>query len=369
MKKKLAILVNIIAPARVPIFINLLQCFDTLVLHGGAEPNRTWTVNTPHELKTHKVFTIQIPMRKRSGVRGVSDTVYVHLNFGIAWALLRFKPDVIISYEMGFRTAFAILYGKLARVPVWVWWGGTVHSEQNISRLRKLFRRVIVRHVSRWISYGVTTTEYLETIGISRGQILQIQNCVPQETFLAVPSHPIEWFKDDPRPVFLSVGQLVKRKGFDKLIQACGRLARRGREFTLVLVGDGPERDRLVEMARENHIKHFRIFPGKSQPALNEIYRAADVFVFPTLEDVWGLVVNEAMWAGVPVLCSKYAGCAPELVPEMNIFDPLSKESFDAALERVFEKSIYPSDRSKLRTWQEVSELVARSLVNGSPIV
>jgi hypothetical protein len=46
----------------------------------------------------------------------------------------------------------------------------------------------------------------------------------------------------------------------------------------------------------------------------------------------------------------------------------LSAESFDATIEKIFDKSICPSDRTKLRTWQEVSELITRSLVNGAPI-
>ena len=262
----------------------------------------------------------------------------------------------------------ALVYGKLAGVPVWVWWGGTLHSERNITKGRARLRRFLVRHIKRWVSYGATTTEYLESIGVERSEILQIQNCVPQETFLVEPTNPSDLFKDMPRPVILTVGQLVPRKGLDKLIEACSRLAARGRKFTLVIVGQGPERERLIELAQRNWGGNFVILPNQSQAALNEIYRAADVFVFPTMEDIWGLVVNEAMWAGTPVLCSKYAGCAPELLPELNIFDPLSQESFDAALDKVFEGTVIPPDCSRLKTWQEVSETLSRSLDAGFPV-
>ena len=365
--KKLAILLNIVAPYRVPILSSLADHFDTLVLHGGNEANREWAVNLPPSLKVRKAFTLQIPLRKKCGIDGVVDTSYVHLNLGLIYWLLRFRPDVIISNEMGVRTIIAILYGKLARVPVWVWWGGTMQSERNLDGLRARLRRFLVRHVSRWISYGMTTTEYLESLGIPREQILQIQNCVPHETFQTVPQGQSAWFANGPRPVILTVSQLIQRKGLDKLIEACGRLAARGKKFTLAIVGQGPEKDKLLDLAKANDIEHFEILPNQSQQALNEILRSADVFVFPTLQDVWGLVVNEALWAGTPVLCSRYAGCAPEIVSEANIFDPMSPESFDAALMKMFEGGVLPPDLSQLLTWQEVASVMRSSLETGFP--
>lgn len=366
-KPKLAILTNMLTPYRLAAYGKFGDNFETLILHGGNERNRRWTIEVPGSLNAEKVWTLQIPMKKRTGVRGVVDTSYVHLNLGLAWRLPRFKPDVIIAHEMGLRTLYGILYGKLAHVPVWVWWGGTLHSERFITRSRALVRRFLVKNVKRWISYGATSTEYLESIGVTRKDILQVQNCIRQETFQVATSGRLSWLENCPRPVILTVAQLLPRKGLDRLIEACGRLAKDDCEFTLIIVGEGPEYDRLNELAERNGIRNFQIVSNQSQPQLNEIYRAADVFILPTLEDVWGLVVNEAMWAGLPVLCSKYAGCAPELVPKEQIFDPIEPESFDAALARVFRNELIPPDRSRLKTWQEVSETISRSLLAGVP--
>ena len=366
-KTKLAILVNTVAPYRLPIYAALADTFDTLLLHGGKEPNRTWKIDLPKSLKARKVFTLQIPYRKRTGADGVSDTAYLHLNLGLVYWLLCFRPEAIISNEMGLRTLIAAAYGWLAGVPVWVWWGGTLYSERNVTTAKKYLRNFFARFIKHWISYGATTTEYLACIGVPSERILQIQNCVPQETFQVVPAQPTGQFNNAQRPVILSVGQLVPRKGMDKLIEACGRLAKRGLQFSLILIGQGTERDRLYALAQENGIEHFEILPNQPQNVLNQMYRSADVFVFPTLEDIWGLVVNEAMWAGIPVLCSKYAGCAPELLPESNIFDPLSEESFDWALSNVFQETVCPPDRARLLTWQQVSDMICRSLQNGVP--
>lgn len=367
-KPRLAILTNMLTPYRLAAYKSLGDKFHTVIMHGGTERNRTWQLEVPQSLEAKKVWTIQIPMRKQTGIPGIFDTAYVHLNLGLLWEIPRFAPSVIISHEMGLRTVIAIIYGMLTRTPVWVWWGGTVHSERNINKSRVMVRRNLARRVSRWISYGVTSTEYLESLGIERRQILQIQNCVPQTTFQIVPSKEPEWFKNLPRPIILTVGQLVERKGIDKLIEACGRLASNGAEFSLVIVGQGPERNRLQELANQSGIKHLEMLPNQPQSTLNEIYRSADAFVFPTLEDVWGLVVNEAMWTGTPVLCSKYAGCATELLPESNLFDPLCEESFDLALNKILDKSVSPPDHSKLKTCEEVSGLICHALQLGSPI-
>lgn len=365
--KKLAILTNTIAPYRLQLYLALSESAKTVVFHGGNEQNRDWELIVPPGLRIQKVKTIQVPLRKRTGIDGISDISYKHLNIGLLWTLPRFRPDVILTNEMGIRTGIALLYGRLAHVPVWVWWGGTTHSERNIGALKKRIRAVLVSVVERWVSYGATSTEYLESIGVPRRRILQIQNCVPQEQFLAAPSPEKAWFADDPRPVIVTVGQLIPRKGVDKLIEACGRLAAEGRKFTLVAIGKGAERDRLIQLAKECGVENFHLLPNQSQQTLNEIYRAADVFVFPTLEDSWGLVVNEAMWAGLPVLCSKYAGCAPELIPESDIFDPMSPANFDAALAKIFDGSLSPPDRSRLRTWQEVSDLLCRAILEDRP--
>lgn len=367
-RKRLAVLTNMLTPHRLAVYRKLGDAFETLILHGGNEANRNWQLDIPENLKTKKVWTYQITGRKQIGVGGVLDTTYIHLNLGLLWSLPSFRPDVIITHEMGLRTVLALLYGKLMRVPVWVWWGGTLHSERNITAGRSRLRRWMVRHVRRWISYGVSTTEYLESIGARREEILEVQNAVPQENFTEAPKEAGNWFADRPRPVLLCVGQLIRRKGVDLLIEACARATARGAEFSLVLVGKGQEQETLRLLAETRGLKHLEILPNQSQATLNAMFRAADVFVFPTLEDIWGLVVNEAMWAGLPVVCSQYAGCAEELVAKESIFDPLSEASFDAVLARALAGKVARPDKARLLTWQQVGDLLVESLESGHPV-
>jgi glycosyltransferase involved in cell wall biosynthesis len=89
------------------------------------------------------------------------------------------------------------------------------------------------------------------------------------------------------------------------------------------------------------------------------VYRSADLLVFPTLEDVWGLVANEAILSGIPVLCSKYAGCAPELFTSENIFSPEDLTEFTQKLREAISGRLPGPDPSRLKTTlQIVTELV-----------
>jgi glycosyltransferase involved in cell wall biosynthesis len=368
-RKRLAILINTVAPYRLPVYAELAQQFDTVVLHGGGEANRSWNVEIPPHLRVVKVFTFQIPVLKQTGVPGITDTTYVHLNAGLLWWLPKFRPDIIISNELGFRTILAMVYAQISSVPLWVWWGGTLHSEQFVSGRKQALRRFVARRIKHWISYGKTSTEYLEKIGVLKENILQIQNCVPNQRFVNPPlaENSSIGFEADRSPILLSVGQLIARKGLDKLVEACGRLSARGANFTLVIVGNGPERESLQKLAESVGLRNFYLLENQPQQVLAQLYRRADVFVFPTMEDVWGLVVNEALWSGCTVLCSKYAGCAGEIVPTRNVFDPLSDESFDEGLQRALRGDLASADQSLLLTCEQVSSMIAESLRDGRP--
>ena len=103
-------------------------------------------------------------------------------------------------------------------------------------------------------------------------------------------------------------------------------------------------------MARDLNLKNVHFCPELAPERMPAVYRSGDVLVFPTIEDVWGLVVNEAILSGIPVLCSKYAGCARELLPTENIFDPRNQEEFKEKLRAAIAGQIARPDPSRLRT-------------------
>jgi glycosyltransferase involved in cell wall biosynthesis len=114
--------------------------------------------------------------------------------------------------------------------------------------------------------------------------------------------------------VLLFVGRLLRAKRADLLVEAAGRLWERGRELSVWIVGDGPERPSLEARARRIGAGRIRL-PGSVATAdLPAIYGAADVFVLPSDHEPWGAVVGEAMACGLPVVVSDHVGAGADLV-------------------------------------------------------
>jgi glycosyltransferase involved in cell wall biosynthesis len=361
MRCKVAFLTNILAPYRVPIFDQVAAEFDVTVILSGEESNRGEWRGVPQsnhrfEVRRAAGFTFSWTKMDRSAPL---DTRYLHVNPGLLVDLLRVRPDAIVTDEMGFRTLVALIYGSLFRRPIWGWWGGTPHTERGIGQVRRIVRRWLAPRVQRWFSYGQTSTEYLASLGVTPDRVVELQNCVPEQAY-TVPRAPA--FVVDPRPVLLCVARLVPGKGVDLLLHAAARLQAEGKVFSLVLVGDGPERGALEETARSLGVQHLRFEPSRSPAEVSAVYRSADVLVFPTLDDVWGLVVNEALWSGLPALVSVYAGCARELVPPGSTFDPLDAEDFRAKLRLAVDGRLPPPDLTRIRRLDEVGAILVREL-------
>jgi Glycosyl transferases group 1 len=357
-KTKLALLLNMIAPYRIPLYSALADQFDLLVLHGGKEANRDSWNGLDAALPRAKVIRAwgwQLRYAKKLN-GAVFDDKFIHITPGILWHLLRFRPEAIISSEMGFRSMAAVAYAAVFRKPVWIWWGGTLHSERNIDLLRKALRKFMALSVDHWVTYGQTSTEYLLSLGVKRERILQSQNGIDEARFKA--NVQPAW-KIEPRPVVLHVGQFIERKGITLLLDAAAALQRQACEFSLLLVGSGHDRLTIERRAEALGLRNIHFHPAQPPDQMPSVYRSADLLVFPTLEDVWGLVANEAVLSGIPVLCSKYAGCAPELFTPENIFSPDDLGEFSRKLRDAISGRLSAPDPSRLKTTRQiVTELV-----------
>ena len=111
----------------------------------------------------------------------------------------------------------------------------------------------------------------------------------------------------------LAIGQFIKRKGFDLILEAWKNF---DKEYQLVIIGGGDEKNKYETIISENNFKNVRIVDYLPKDEVKQYYWAADVFVMPTREDVWGLVINEAMAAGLPIVSTNRCNSALELVEE-----------------------------------------------------
>jgi len=360
-KLKVALLTNMIAPHRVPIYSVLAEEFELLILHGGSEANRESSSKSEKILSGAKVIRAWgWQFRHSPRVNGrIFEERFLHITPGLLWHLLRFCPDAIISNEMGFRSSIALAYATLFHKPIWIWWGGTLHTERNIDPIRGMIRKAFRSLGDRWISYGQSSTEYLLSLGVRRERILESQNCVDERRFTAE-AEPAWRF--EPRPVVLHAGRLVELKGLGFLLDAASILQKKGFEFSLVLVGDGPDKNDLQKKAYTLGLKNVHFLPAQPQENMVSVYRSADIVVFPTMQDVWGVVANEAMLAGVPMLCSKYAGCAQELFAPEQIFTPDDLNDFSQKLGAAISNGLPKPDTGRLKTARQLGLEIVEEL-------
>src|SRR2546422_10327555 len=111
-RSRIALLINMISPARIPLYAGLAASFDLLILHGGRERNRDSLSDVPAMLpgaKIVKTWGWQIPIARREKGRAV-DEQYFHFNPGYLWQLLRFKPDADVTKEKGGRKLIILRY-------------------------------------------------------------------------------------------------------------------------------------------------------------------------------------------------------------------------------------------------------------------
>jgi glycosyltransferase involved in cell wall biosynthesis len=170
---------------------------------------------------------------------------------------------------------------------------------------------------------GHAAKEYLSAHKIRSDRIFTAPNAIDNDLFSSLAeaarqdATAARRVLDLPRRYILFVGRLVQEKGVFELLRAYATLDQSlRRQIGLVFVGDGPCRPELLKQASAVTDGAIR-FPGFVQrEQLPAYYALAEMFVLPTYTDTWGLVVNEAMACGLPVIVSRVAGCASDLIRE-----------------------------------------------------
>jgi 1,2-diacylglycerol 3-alpha-glucosyltransferase len=258
------------------------------------------------------------------------------------WRILdQINPTVVLA--PGYATLPALCAGAWGRVR------GVktiVMSESNYDdhprkRFAELLKRFLVTSLFiGGVVGGKRAAAYLKRLGIPEKRIAYGYDVVDNQYFSTQVAECRKVAAGSKRPpYFLFVGRLAPEKNISTLIRAYASYLRGGGLWNLLIVGEGPDRDRLHEQASEQIRNGSVVFTGhKGIHELPEIYAFAGCFVLPSLREPWGLVVNEAMASGLPVIVSSRCGCADDLVDHgCNgfIVDPENTSDLVAALDRV----------------------------------
>jgi len=261
-------------------------------------------------------------------------------------ALLKYKPDVIITSgydDLAYWQSF--LYCKIFKKNFILWNSTTLQSVGSIKGIRGRLKKIITKGSDRYITYGTKAKEYLEYFGAKSEKIYIGTNTVDMEDF----KNRVEEYRNKdnfpkerkqyPKYLLLYIGQLINRKGIIQVLEALDILG--DQEIGLLVVGSGPEEKNLKIFCKENKLQNVFFEGFQQQEMLPKYYALADIFILPSFEEVWGLVVNEALASGLYVLSSKYAGASYDLIKECwngEVFDPNKVEEIVELIKRVKEK-------------------------------
>jgi glycosyltransferase involved in cell wall biosynthesis len=341
MTHRVLLLTEIIAPYRIPVF-NALARHEQLDLHVIflAETDkklRQWDVYKNEIRFSHQV----LPSWRWRAAKG--NFVF---NRGLWSVLNKVSPLAIICGGYNYPASWeALLWARRHKTAFVLWSESNVRDTRAGRPLVEWLKVYFLKHCDGFVVPGKASFEYLKSLGASDASILTAPNAVDNALFAAAAENArgnaIE-FREKlrlPSRFILFVGRLVREKGIFDLLEAYAKLDSSLRsDVGLVFAGDGICRGELAERAKR--ISPGTVcFPGFAQREdLAAIYALAETLVLPTHSDPWGLVVNEAMACGLPIIVTSVAGCSADLVEDGwngYVVPPLDPEKLGVAIDSV----------------------------------
>ena len=300
---KILFLTNCPSPYRIRFFNELSKyCELTVVFEMEQARNRDKLWRTDEEFQFDAIFLKSI-FQKQEGAFCPQIVKY----------LKKFKKDIIIVGGYSTPTGmWSILYMRNHHIPFILNCDGGMIKQDNFVKYK--VKKFFIGSASYWLSTGKICSKYLAHYGAEKQKIFQYPFTSIRECEIGhITDTQKKVLKDrleiKEKIVVLFVGSFIYRKGLDVLIEACKELE----NVALVLVGG----DNISEIwsAKDVDVKCNIYIEGfKNEQEIKQYYQVADMFVLPTREDIWGLVVNEAMAAGIPVITTSKCGAGLELI-------------------------------------------------------
>lgn len=240
----------------------------------------------------------------------------------------RDRYDAVWLYGYNYAAyVIALLAAKTKGLPILM--RSATHLGLRRSVWKRWLRDSVLSIAYRWVdgftAIGTANRAYYRALGVPEEKIFDVSNTVDNDRFIAASTCSREqrvairkqYGLSIDRPVVLYASKFIRRKHPDVVIRAMACLRDRGFAATLFMVGAGEMEQELRNLSTSLGIMDSVVFGGFiNQAALPRVYAGCDVFVLPSENEPWGLIVNEAMCAGIPVVVSDEVGCVADLVKD-----------------------------------------------------
>ena len=172
--------------------------------------------------------------------------------------------------------------------------------------------KFILMHALKIISPSKALAEETSALGLPAEKIGVVYNGINTDVF-----HP---GKKEKGNYLLFVGSLIERKGAQYLICAFARVIKDHPDYRLIIIGEGSEKEKLIELTQSLSLSnHIEFLGSLSQNEVGEWMRQAAIFICPSIEEALGQVLLEAMSSGIPIIASNVGGIPEVITPDVGI--------------------------------------------------
>ncbi|MEM8898693.1 MAG: glycosyltransferase family 4 protein [Bacteroidota bacterium] len=298
---RIAVITVAPTPYRDPVFARLsdFQQDEVHVLYSTyREPNRDWSLSRFPE---NHIFLKERYLKKGDGIN------YIHFNPDVWSHLKKIDPDVIITqgfnptYLMGWL--FSVIHGKKHIILFDDW----LYLQNKLSKVHLAVRRLVFKKTQAFVGPGKHTADLYRSYGLSEDSLFDSQLCADDTIYTH--NLPLE---DRPYDLMF-IGRFHELKLPFFFTEVASRLAEKRPRLRVLVIGSGPLKEAFLSSLEEAGLNYE--YPGFVQPdQLPSYYAKSKIMLFTTAHDAWGLVANEALISGTPVISTPYAGCKDDLV-------------------------------------------------------
>lgn len=301
---KVLFLTNIPSPYRIDYFNELGKLCDLTVIYERKSANnrdKKW-INKTNKINYKEIYLKSIKIGNESSLSVEQITILKKEKFDV----------IVISGYSSLTAMITISYLSINKIPfIMSCDGGLISNDNKIKYMLKTF---FIKKARMWLSTGDETTKYLVHYGAKKEDIRVYPFTSVRNQDICKEKINKDYYKTKlglkEKKVVISIGQFIYRKGFDLLIKASDEI---DDDIGIYIIGGEitEEYKKIMERSCKSNI-HFLNFMPKDE--LSDYYKAADLFILPTREDIWGLVINEAMAYGLPIITTDKCVAGKELV-------------------------------------------------------